>query len=250
MIHPRAPNDVVPRDQPACVEFAPHFEAARARPEVDAGVMQAIYALRFEVYCVECGFLAAEAYPNRLESDSADPVSSHFYATDRRGQLAGYVRLVPADAAGRFPFEKHCTGLFRHVQLQDPSACVEISRLMVQAHYRRRRGDNLAGMTVPQDGGPPALERRNDSPQIMLSLFRQMYVHCLGAGVRYWYAAMERPLARALARLGFCFDAIGPETDYYGPVAPYLADLRRLESSVGASRPDLLRWMRAPLDER
>jgi hypothetical protein len=39
---------------------------------------------------------------------------------------------------------------------------------------------------------------------------------------------------------------MGPETDYYGPVAPYLADLRDLEVQVGARRPELLRWLQAP----
>lgn len=231
---------------PDVVEFAPYFHAAKAFPATDAALMEAIHRLRYDVYCLECGFLPAEAYPNGLEADAADAQSAHFYALDQQGRLAGYVRLVPPDAHGRFPFQEHCTELFDTEQVLDPALCGEISRLMVHAHYRRRRGDNLAGMTVVTDP-PPAVERRNDSPQIMLSLFRQMYVHCAGTGVRYWYAAMERPLARALARLGFNFEAIGPETDYYGPVAPYLADLRALEKSVGVARPDLLTWMRAPL---
>jgi hypothetical protein len=58
---------------------------------------------------------------------------------------------------------------------------------------------------------------------------------------------MERPLARALARLGFAFQQIGAETDYYGPVAPYMADLRELEVKLGEARPDLLTWMRSPM---
>lgn len=232
--------------QPEQVDFAPHFRAARAIPEADAAVMDAIHALRFDVYCLECGFLPADAHPLGRETDAADAHSAHFYAMNRQQQLAGYVRLVPPDAGGRFPFQEHCNQLYAQVRLPDPSLCGEISRLMVHAHYRRRRGDNLAGVTVVQDA-PPTVERRNDSPQIMLCLFRQMYVHCVGAGVRYWYAAMERPLARALARLGFGFDAIGPQTDYYGPVAPYLADLRALEAGVGAAKPELLRWMQTQL---
>jgi hypothetical protein len=42
------------------------------------------------------------------------------------------------------------------------------------------------------------------------------------------------------------FTPIGMETDYYGPVTPYIADLRELEVRVGKSNPELLEWMRGP----
>ena len=102
-------------------------------------------------------------------------------------------------------------------------------------------------LTVAAGNEAPTHERRNDSPQIMLSMFRQIYAYSVAHDIRYWYAAMERTLARALVRLGFAFNPIGPETDYYGPVAPYLADLRDLERKVGDAKPDLLSWMREPL---
>lgn len=87
---------------------------------------------------------------------------------------------------------------------------------------------------------------RKKSPQILLSLYRQMYAFSLNNGIRYWYAAMERPLARALTRMNFGFRQIGPPTDYYGPVALYLADLRELETLLGERDPALLAWMRRP----
>ena len=72
-----------------------------------------------------------------------------------------------------------------------------------------------------------------------------MYIYSINNGIRYWYAAMERSLARALTRMNFAFNQVGPQTDYYGPVAPYMADLRELETRVGASDPALLAWMRS-----
>jgi N-acyl amino acid synthase of PEP-CTERM/exosortase system len=94
---------------------------------------------------------------------------------------------------------------------------------------------------------PRANDQRNPSPQIMLALYREMYVYSVNNNIRYWYAAMERSLARILARMNFGFQQIGPFTDYYGPVAPYVADLRVLEYQVGQRDPALLAWMRAPL---
>ncbi len=229
------------------IDFSPHFEGLKLRPTIEQALMRRARALRFQVYCLECGFLPAADYPDGLESDAHDAVSQHFCALNLQKELAGYVRLVPTDAQGRFPFQTHCAGLFDSVKLPPPQHAGEISRLIVHKHYRRRRGDTLAGVTIASPDQPPPQERRNDSPQILLTVFRQMYAASVGSGTRYWYAAMERPLARALKQLGFDFQQIGPVTDYYGPVAPYLADLRELEASVGTAKPELLRWMREPL---
>lgn len=225
--------------------FAPCFAGRSLSPQADAELMHRAQQLRYEVYCQECGFLPQEAYPDGRETDEHDARSAHFCALDRRLQMAGYVRLVTADAQGRFPFQDHCAALFDDAALPAPGEAGEISRLMVHPQYRRRRGDTLAGVSVLQEASPQA-ERRSDSPQIMLSMFRQMYQYSVAVDTRYWYAAMERPLARALSRLGFAFEPIGPETDYYGPVAPYLADLRQLELKVRECKPNLLTWLRQP----
>ena len=226
--------------------FAPYFAGRSLNAQADAELMHRAQRLRYEVYCQECGFLPPEAYPDGRETDEHDARAAHFCALDRHRQMAGYVRLVSADAKGRFPFDDHCAALFDDAALPKPKEAGEISRLMVHPRYRRRRGDTLAGVTVIQEASPQ-VERRNVSPQIMLCLFKQMYQYSLAAGTRYWYAAMERRLARALTRLGFAFEPIGFETDYYGPVTPYLADLRQLELKVGEANPTLLDWMRAPL---
>jgi N-acyl amino acid synthase of PEP-CTERM/exosortase system len=116
--------------------------------------------------------------------------------------------------------------------------------LMVRQDYRRRRGDILAGVTIDEGAAVPAHDRRDNSPQILLSLYRQMYLYSRANNICHWYAAMERSLARALARMNFAFRQIGPQTDYYGPVAPYLADLHELEDCVGKHNPSLLAWMK------
>jgi N-acyl amino acid synthase of PEP-CTERM/exosortase system len=225
-------------------DFSPYFMGRKLLP--GEALMQRAHALRFQVYCTECGFLPAADYADGMERDSNDAVSQHFCALNLQQELAGYVRLVPADERGSFPFQAHCASLFDDAALPPPQQAGEISRLMVQPQYRRRRGDTLAGVTLAS-AEPRKQERRNDSPQILLAVFRQMYASSVVNDIRYWYAAMERPLARALKQLGFNFQQIGPVTDYYGPVAPYLADLRELEASVGQAKPELLRWMREPL---
>src|SRR5690606_53854 len=145
----------------------------------------------------ECGFLNAEDCPNGLELDEHDVTSAHFVALSLQQELAGYVRLVRPDAVQTFPFQMHCVALMEGVVLPPPERSAEISRLMVHRYYRRRHGER------PPVGAPvedlklsaSANELRNPSPQILLSLYRQMYVYSLRNDIRFWYAAMERSLA-------------------------------------------------------
>ncbi len=225
-------------------EFAPYFRSLEAHADRDEDLMRRIFELRFQVYCQECGFLLSAEYPDRQESDEHDAGSAHFCAFNSADELVGYVRLVRPDANLSFPFQRHCTELLAGVALPHPAQSAEISRLMVRQDYRRRRGDILAGVTVDESLVIPDHERRDNSPQILLSLYRQMYLFSLANSIQFWYAAMERSLARALTRMNFSFRQVGPQTDYYGPVAPYLADLRELEARVGEHNPPLLAWMR------
>lgn len=227
-------------------EFAPHFVSKFLPWQADSAELERAYRLRFEVYCLDCGFLDAANYEEPRETDLYDDSSVHAFAYNLGGELVGYVRLVQFDEHRRFPWQLHCRDLLPGITLPPGAASAEVSRLMVRRDYRRRKTDLIAGVDTAQsmdadEGG----ERRRRSPQIMLSLYRRLYQYSRPAGIRYWYAAMERPLARALQAMGFTFRQIGEETDYFGPVAPYLADLLELEEALQARCPELLAWMRA-----
>lgn len=231
----------------AVEDFAPYFSAFTSAKGTSLAMLERAYELRYEVYCLDCGFLPSEDYPEGRERDKYDEESVHFFVDNLRKELVGYVRLIAADAMGNFPWQEHCTSLFQGIALPKPENSLEISRLMVRRDYRRRRGDLLSGVTATSDEeGARAGERRAESPQILLSLYRQMYQYSVAAGIRYWYAAMERPLARVLDRMGFGFKQLGVEADYFGPVAPYAADLRRLEASLAENNPALLAWFQKP----
>lgn len=236
----------MPTPQPEQAEFAPYFRSQHVRLEQDADLMRRIYQLRYQVYCQERGFLPAADYPDGLESDPYDAHAAHFGAFNLKNELVGYVRLVRPNGLKTFPFQSHCPNLLDGVTLPPPQEAGEVSRLMVHPNYRRRRGDTLAGVTVENDRGVAEHEMRSQSPQILLSLYRQIYAFSRTEGVRYWYAAMERYLAQALTQLDFGFRQIGGQTDYYGPVAPYLADLIETEAKVGKNQPELLAWMQRP----
>lgn len=214
---------------------------------------QKIYALRYEVYCLECNFLPAENYPDGLEFDEYDSYSTLFAACTNSDEVIGTARLIQCPDGQQFPFEMHCNSLHKNITLPPKEECGEVSRLIVHKHFRRRRGDSIEGVsreflfttithTRVDDQPVHQPERRINSPEIMLGLYRQMYHYSLDAGIRYWYAAMERSLARILRGFNFTFKPIGSESNYYGPVTPYIADLRELEAQLKERNPALLAW--------
>ena len=202
------------------------FVACELNPSRDLALMRKAHELRFQIYCLEQGFLDAVDYPEGRESDEHDAHSFHFASWGDDGDVAGYVRLVRPDPIGTFPFQNHCLTLEAGADSPPAHLSAEISRLMVSAKYRRQP---------------------DRSPTILCNLFMQMHASSVRHGIRYWYAAMERSLVRVLQRmLGIEFRQIGPVTDYYGPVAPYLIDLREVEVRIRQRRPDLLGALREP----
>ena len=195
-------------------------------------LMRAVFQLRYDVYCRECKFLPACDYEEKLETDEYDNRAAHFCALDRQGSLMGYARLIGHGADGLFPFQKYVdsSNLSIDKPLPDPANCAEISRLMVCPNYRRGRSGTASS---------------HHSSKVLLILYKQIYSYSKRTGIKYWYAAMERSLARSLRKFDFFFEQIGPQTDYYGPVAPYLADLRDLEMRSSRGHPNLWNWLNA-----
>lgn len=228
-----------------------YFTFQQLHSGADDAELKRILALRYEVYCLECGFIPPGQCRDKLESDEFDAHSVHFSAHNLRDEVVGSLRLVRPVASQGFPFERHCKALYGDIALPRLEECGEVSRLVVRREYRRRTGDFLAGIAECVDrrhrSPVQSADRRSSGPRILLGLYREIYQYSVQAGIRYWYAAMERSLARALARYEFVFTPIGLESDYYGRVTPYMADLREIEARVGALNPALMDWLRENL---
>jgi N-acyl amino acid synthase of PEP-CTERM/exosortase system len=232
--------------------LVPYFDFKKVvRGNIESQILKDIFRLRYDVYCIECQFLNEQEFQQGLETDEYDDCSVHFAAYTREQGLIGTVRMVQPGESQIYPWESHCHA-FPEFKYPGRETAAEISRLVVRKTHRRRRGDSMEGISKDfvEKGSSASIkphatvrrDKRANSPLLLLGLYREMYRHSRQNGVRYWYAAMERSLARSLDKMGFKFMPIGPQVDYYGPVTPYMVDLDDLEERLRRENKFLAAW--------
>src|ERR1700687_2908229 len=207
--------------------------------------MDGIERLRYEVYCLECGFLDPAAYPDGREHDEYDGSSIHVAGFNSEEDIIASLRLVRDSPLG-FPLEAHSKELSPEFQELPRDRTAEVSRLVVAKRYRRRSHDGRYGTDVGGEAVVAAGKRshsnrvRSQYPLIFFGLFGRMFEESVDMGLEFWLAAMEPSLARFLRSYGFIFTPIGPPIDYFGTVVPYSARIQDVFESVSAKRSDVL----------
>jgi N-acyl amino acid synthase of PEP-CTERM/exosortase system len=243
-------TDDMPRQDPDDPPLEYYFSTRRV---TDPILIRLCQSLRYQVYCKERSFLDPHQYPDQIEYDEFDQIAWHFATIARRSlELAGTVRIVPYTRSLGLPISQHCEIWPRY----DPARLLrndrelgkiaEISRLAISRAFRRRQFDDFYGDTklaksTAAGNGILSHERRAPSrPLIVLGLYGAYYRECKHQGIERWYAAMEPALTRLLARFGIKMTRVGPDTDYYGNVAPYSASIHDMETTLAEQNPKLL----------
>jgi len=196
-------------------------------PANTGNLLEKVYRLRHQVYCDELGYEKQRA--NQLELDEYDKRSIHCLLFHKSSQTyVGCVRLILADSQNPdvpFPFELACG---ESLQWDfDSSAGTsrrkygEISRLVITANFRRRRGEASVA-----DGGSESLDasaedERRLFPSIALGLYIAITAMGLNQGLDGVFAMMEPRLARLLRRFGILFQQVGAEVEHRGIRAPF-----------------------------
>lgn len=202
-----------------------------------------VYRIRYEVYCREFHYEREEDCPGGLEKDDYDQHSIHCLVTHRASNIpAGCVRLVtaPTDNPGvLFPFEKFCGSSLYHAPLHPhrlprKSLC-EISRLAIQATFRRRQGElnspwgNLKALDFTE-------HERRTFPLLSIALFLAATAVVDITGRRHGFAMMEPRLARLLQRSGLEFTQVGELVNYHGARAAFHLTI---EQALADMKPEL-----------
>lgn len=204
---------------------------------------EAVFRLRYDVYCRELGWEDPGRFPAQLEQDAYDPYSLHCLLRHRRSDsYAGTVRLVTtADSPLQppLPLIDHCgDGLFNgplHPSRLPPGSFGEISRLALRGQFRRRPSeqDNPEGQGQELFAWNQTERRR--FPHIALALYLAAAAAGLQRGLDGVYAMMEPRLARHLRFAGIRFEQVGAPVQFRGERAPYYVSRTALNRHL--SRP-------------
>ena len=178
------------------------------------------YSLRYQVYCVERNFLDKQHYPAQKELDAFDKRSLHFGVYAQNRTMLGSVRMVFSDNSD-FPITNHCALDIPTSALSMNEGVAEISRLVLT------RNKCSASISNSIDTNAALL------------LYKRLYQESKRRGIKHWLAAMEPALVRLLRRFNFNFQPIGPVSDYYGYVRPYIAHINEVEQQVKQRSPKL-----------
>lgn len=211
-------------------------------------LLAASYELRYQVYCHERHFLSPDDYPSGLETDVFDAHAVHIGVLNQEGALVATARLVQRSTHG-LPMFGHCRLWASHTIPGTADArVVEVSRLSVSRQYNRRKGDEHYAL---EGGGTLATgERRREGGEIVMTLYRALYQSSKRHGFTHWLAATERSLQRLVVKYHFPFVQVGPETDYFGMVAPYLMDLAAFDAEILGGHVPALRDFLVGLEPR
>lgn len=206
--------------------------------------LEDVFRLRYKVYCEERGYEKPEEHPGGLEFDEFDDHAVHFVVLNSRNRIIGTVRVI-LDSSDGFPIEKHCS-IDADLSQVDRHRVGEISRLAVSKDYRRRASDRFiydgASDDPPSDAVPVDRDRRRRN-EIVIGLYKCLYIESKKRGLNFWFTAMSRGLFLLLGRMGVEFKPIGPHINYHGFRAPYLGNIREIERHVLKSNPVFFKEM-------
>ena len=209
--------------------YTRHFDVLRADTPA---LLDRVYELRYQVYCVENAFEDPAENLGGREIDADDDRAAHVLLIHRdSGQAAGTARVIFPDHRRPLPIQRVLDPEGRRLFGHLPAHTVgEVSRFAVPKAFRRRHGeDRYADIGVNE---PAAGAEQRVMPFITFGLFRGIISVCLESGLSHITAVMETPLIRLLRRFGLEFHAIGGVVEYHGLRQPCVARVSDLIEEV------------------
>lgn len=245
------PNSDTPPDTNALSElYNAHFDVVRVR---SPQLLDAVYRLRYQVYCVEHAFEDLAEHPDGREIDACDRHAVHAALIHRESRaVVGTVRIVLPEAEGGAaglpimglvdePVRRRFADFAEH-------GMAEVSRYAVTKLFRTGGLQNPAAGRPAQASNSPSAERRL-MPYLTLGLLRAAIGLCREEGMASMAAVMEPTLLRLLTRFGVYFTPIGPLVDYHGRRQPCIIAVDAMEDGIVDKSSDFGETVRGPLRE-
>jgi len=162
----------------------------------DDELRDAVFRLRYQVYCIENPFEDPADNPDGRERDAYDERAAHCLLLHLPSNTwAGAARLILPDPSApkqSFALQQVC---FDPI-IGDPDRFPvmkmgEVSRFCISKHFRRRAGD----MLFPQSNDPKSgQDPRRVVPNMTLGLIEGLVQISLDKNIWYWCAVMEPAL--------------------------------------------------------
>lgn len=196
-----------------------HFAVVRANT---AQLLDQVYRLRYQVYCVENSFEDSAEHLDGRESDAHDETAEHILLLHRNsGAAVGTTRLIMPHlitTCRPLPIQHVLASADRQAFDRLPiRQTAEVSRFAVSKKFRGREGNDQRLMRY-----------------ITFGLMRGIVQTCIEYGISYLAAIMEPSLIRVLLRFGLEFEPIGEQVEHHGVRQPCVA---RLADLLEGSRP-------------
>jgi N-acyl amino acid synthase of PEP-CTERM/exosortase system len=212
------------------------------------GLRDAVYRIRYQVYCEEMHFEAKEDHPDGREVDDFDQHSVHGLLRHRpSGDFAGCVRLVLNHSQRRepqLPLERYCSGSLDHNALDltqlDRRAFGEISRLAIISRFRRRPGEAETPHGVADATASLEPSQRRVFPHIAVGLYLAAAAMSLQRGMSLVLVMMEPRLARHMRYFGINFVKAGDVIDHHGMRGPFYITKESLYRDIKPEIAELL----------
>jgi N-acyl amino acid synthase of PEP-CTERM/exosortase system len=191
-------------------------------------LLDRVYALRYQVYCVEHHFEDAAEYPSGREMDSYDAFSQHIALIYKpSGEMVGTARVILPAGILRPPLfsllGEQANAKMREYPLDQMA---EISRYVVSKRFRQRKDEDEFPDVGASDSDAESGKRLTG--RISLEIIGGLLRLLVSQQVRYCCACMRPALLRLLSRLGFEFTPIGPLVEYHGLRQPCVAAVEDL----------------------
>lgn len=211
--------------RPAVAESG-SFEVFKRRlavvPADSEELLDRVFRLRFQVYCVERGFEDPAGHPDGRERDGDDRRSLHFLVLDRAtGEATGTVRLILPQPGTDLPAFRLSGACHPDIGLPQRSTA-EVSRFAIAKAFRRP----LEASWCRGNGGRTAL------PIITFGLIQAIVMMSAIGGITHIVAVMEPALLRLLWRLGIEFHPVGALVEHHGLRQPGWAPMAGLVERV------------------
>ena len=214
--------------------FGQYFEVVIAdRPPL----LQAVYRLRYQVYCVEQSFERSEAYPEQVETDVYDLHSVHAALVHKTSRtVCGCVRLV-LPGPGALPIWDIVTDpeVRRCLKRLPQISTAEVSRYAVSKLLRRRSGEGEVADAHFFDLQAPDCRRL--LPHITIGLMVGVATLSKANGISHLCAVMTPALLKLLRAIGMEFSHAGPIVNHHGIRQPCFAEVTDLLQGLRQRNP-------------